>query len=326
MAARSTGDLRACIDTTMPALDTAIPDLVVDAINLVAPAGLLAGDEAVLTRAVDSARSLQRKNPGYTVVAETAGHRLDLLHGQRSTVDSDLVAEPSRWPMTSATLWLAAREAIDAGDPAAATAGVRALARDDPHGRAVHAAITAAATSDEDVWHAALLLADEHDLRLIAVDALEGLAVAAAHSESWAPCLRLLGAADRLRDELGYRWRFPCEQTAVDEATRSAIDQLDETDADQATIEGRDLDWRAAAAYARRSRGERKRPRHGWASLTPTEEQVVDLVEHGLTNTEIATRLLMGRATVKTHLAHIFTKLDVTTRAQLAGEAARRNQ
>ena len=80
----------------------------------------------------------------------------------------------------------------------------------------------------------------------------------------------------------------------------------------------------AAAAYARRARGERKRPRHGWASLTPTEHQVVALIADGLTNPQIATRLLMGQATVKTHLAHIFNKLGVPTRAQLAGEATRR--
>ena len=32
----------------------------------------------------------------------------------------------------------------------------------------------------------------------------------------------------------------------------------------------------------------------------------------------------MGRATVKTHLEHIFTKLGIRTRAELAGEAAER--
>ena len=62
--------------------------------------------------------------------------------------------------------------------------------------------------------------------------------------------------------------------------------------------EGRGLDWRDAAAYARRARGERRRPRHGRSSLTPTEQQVVDLVVEGLTNPQIAERLLMGRATV----------------------------
>ena len=83
-------------------------------------------------------------------------------------------------------------------------------------------------------------------------------------------------------------------------------------------------DWRAAAEYAGRARGERKRPRHGWDSLTPTEQQVVVLVTEGHTNAQIAAQLIMGRATVKTDLAHIFNKLGVTTRAQLAGEAARR--
>ena len=95
-------------------------------------------------------------------------------------------------------------------------------------------------------------------------------------------------------------------------------------DAEPAAAEGRNLDWRAAAAYARRARGERKRPAHGWASLTPTEQQVVALVSEGLTNPQIAERLLMGRATVKTHLEHIFTKLGIRSRAQLAAEAARR--
>ena len=63
---------------------------------------------------------------------------------------------------------------------------------------------------------------------------------------------------------------------------------------------------------------------HGWASLTPTELQVVDLVAEGLTNPQIAERLFMGRATVKTHLEHVFTKLGVHTRAELAAQAARR--
>jgi DNA-binding CsgD family transcriptional regulator len=88
---------------------------------------------------------------------------------------------------------------------------------------------------------------------------------------------------------------------------------------------GRSLDWREAAAYARRARGERKRPHHGWASLTPTELQVVALVSEGLTNPQIAERLLMGRATVKTHLEHVFTKLGMRTRAELAAEATRRS-
>ena len=104
---------------------------------------------------------------------------------------------------------------------------------------------------------------------------------------------------------------LPIRAGRVDVARQLATDNLDDADAEQANTEGQNLDWQAAAAYARRARGERKRPRHGWASLTPTEQQVVDLIADGLTNAQIAARLLMGQATVKTHLAHIFNKLGV---------------
>ena len=106
-------------------------------------------------------------------------------------------------------------------------------------------------------------------------------------------------------------------------ARASAVEALGD-DAGAAEAAGRSLDWREAAAYAPR-RGERKRPHHGWASLTPTELQVVALVAEGLTNPQIAERLLMGRATVKTHLEHVFTKLGIRTRAELAAEATRRS-
>jgi Bacterial regulatory proteins, luxR family len=47
-------------------------------------------------------------------------------------------------------------------------------------------------------------------------------------------------------------------------------------------------------------------------------------VGEGLTKPQIASRLLMGRATVKTHLEHIFANLAVTSRSELASQAARR--
>ena len=81
---------------------------------------------------------------------------------------------------------------------------------------------------------------------------------------------------------------------------------------------GESLTADEAIAYTSRARGERKRPSSGWASLTPTEVEVVKLTATGLNNPEIGARLFIGRATVKTHLAHIFTKLGVTSRAELA--------
>jgi DNA-binding CsgD family transcriptional regulator len=50
----------------------------------------------------------------------------------------------------------------------------------------------------------------------------------------------------------------------------------------------------------------------------------VRLVGEHLTNPEIAARLFVSRATVKTHLVHIFSKLGVDSRSELAAEVARR--
>jgi DNA-binding CsgD family transcriptional regulator len=71
-------------------------------------------------------------------------------------------------------------------------------------------------------------------------------------------------------------------------------------------------------------RGARKRPQLGWESLTGTERRVVDLVVEGLSNPQIGERLYVSRRTVQTHLAHVFTKLGISSRAQLAAEATRR--
>jgi DNA-binding NarL/FixJ family response regulator len=50
--------------------------------------------------------------------------------------------------------------------------------------------------------------------------------------------------------------------------------------------------------------------------LTPREAEVLGLIAEGLTNTEIADRLVVSAATVKTHVNHIFAKAGVRDRAQ----------
>ncbi|WP_232527892.1 response regulator [Microbacterium suaedae] len=54
------------------------------------------------------------------------------------------------------------------------------------------------------------------------------------------------------------------------------------------------------------------------ASLTEREREVAVAVARGMSNAEIAGELYMGVATVKTHIAHLFTKLDAANRVQLA--------
>jgi DNA-binding CsgD family transcriptional regulator len=72
-------------------------------------------------------------------------------------------------------------------------------------------------------------------------------------------------------------------------------------------------------------RGPRGRPKYGWPSLTETELTVTRLVAEGLSNPQIGERLYVSRRTVQTHLAHIFAKLDISSRAQLAAQAARQS-
>ena len=73
-----------------------------------------------------------------------------------------------------------------------------------------------------------------------------------------------------------------------------------------------------AVEFARRARGERGRPSFGWASLTATETKVAELVAQGLSNEQVARRLLMSPATAKTHLTHIYAKVGASNRTELA--------
>jgi DNA-binding NarL/FixJ family response regulator len=49
--------------------------------------------------------------------------------------------------------------------------------------------------------------------------------------------------------------------------------------------------------------------------LTPREREVLALIGAGLSNTEIAAQLTLGEGTIKTHVGHIFAKLDLRDRA-----------
>jgi len=80
------------------------------------------------------------------------------------------------------------------------------------------------------------------------------------------------------------------------------------------------------AGIRRGIRGARNRPEYGWDSLTSTELTVAGLVADGLSNPQIGQRLFISRRTVQTHLAHVFAKLDISSRAQLAAEVAHRRK
>ncbi|MBE1546403.1 putative ATPase/DNA-binding CsgD family transcriptional regulator [Mycobacterium sp. OAS707] len=178
--------------------------------------------------------------------------------------------------------------------------------------------------SAEDDIHDALVLASRNDAHFCVPDALDCLARVACDAGSHREAARLLGAAQAARASMGaIRLRaFDADHQALVTVLRNA---MGDTDFDTAWAEGATLSTDEAIAYALRGRGERKRPSSGWDSLTPTEHDVVRLVGEGLPNKDIATRLFVSPRTVQSHLRHVYNKLGLASRVQLAQEAARRS-
>ena len=61
------------------------------------------------------------------------------------------------------------------------------------------------------------------------------------------------------------------------------------------------------------------------AALSTREHEVASLVTAGLTNRQIAERLVIATRTVDNHVQHIFDKLAVSSRAQVAAWVAMRS-
>jgi predicted ATPase/DNA-binding CsgD family transcriptional regulator len=153
-------------------------------------------------------------------------------------------------------------------------------------------------------------------------DGLEELAGIELEHDRAQPAAVLFGAAARIRTQSGVTRRIGRQDAYdadIEELRRRLGDELA-----QPWERGAALTLHDAVALAQRGRGERGRPATGWESLTVTEVKVAALVAEGHTNPEIAERLVMGRATVKTHVSNILRKLGLTNRTQLAGRAAQR--
>jgi DNA-binding CsgD family transcriptional regulator len=123
-----------------------------------------------------------------------------------------------------------------------------------------------------------------------------------------------------------------CEDAASSLVTAGDTDQatvlLQEALVVYGRLEATDSFARVGAALRalgvrRGTRGPRQRPQRGWDSLTASERKVSELVADGLTNRDVARHLHVSPHTVNTHLRHVFQKLDVATRAELAARVVR---
>lgn len=167
----------------------------------------------------------------------------------------------------------------------------------------------------EESVHAALKIVGA-ELPLLTVDALELLAVILAQRNRAGDAARLLGAVEETRAATGYSFRLPYRALQI-EAQRGGLDPA-------GMAAGSRLTLAEAVALATGARGKRGRPGFGWESLTPTEARVVELVGEGCSNPQIAEKLFIGVATVKTHLVHVYEKLGMTSRTELAAAAGRK--
>jgi DNA-binding CsgD family transcriptional regulator len=172
--------------------------------------------------------------------------------------------------------------------------------------------------------HRALAVRMRAGLRTFIPDSLDAIVrVTAAHQPALAQA-RALAATTRARQQMGY------PRTAADgREYHETVDRLRAALGDRAFDDA----WQAgsttpldeAVSLLARGRGARLRPKSGWSSLTPAEREVVGLVLSGLSNVAIGRQLFMSRSTVKTHLAHVYAKLAVSNRTELAAAAAKRD-
>jgi non-specific serine/threonine protein kinase len=161
---------------------------------------------------------------------------------------------------------------------------------------------------------------------------LERRAVAAASQGDAEAAFKLAGAASALRDSIGQE-----QGSALAEEVRQALErragQAPGVDVTRAWDEGRRMPFEDAVSYAR-SRLARSPsvaaiagPPDGESSaarvLTPREREVAALVVEGLSNRQIAARLVVSERTADVHVSNILRKLDLSSRAQLAAWAVR---
>ncbi len=267
------------------------------AYKALADAALAAGDVATAQHAIEAWPQLsalpQTAGVRCRLKAETALAGGDLL-GARQAAD-EAVTMATGGLYLSQALTARARVAIAQGEPEA---------------------------GQQDL-HDALACAAEVAAYSHIPDALDCLAMLTGRHGSHREAARFFGAAAAIRQRMGMV-RFNVWDADCDAAATGLRNAMNHGDFESAWAEGAALSIDEAIAYAQRGRGQRKRPTSGWGSLTLAERDVVRLVSEGLGNNDIATRLFVSPRTVQSHLSHVYSKLGLASRVQLAQEAARR--
>jgi ATP/maltotriose-dependent transcriptional regulator MalT len=169
---------------------------------------------------------------------------------------------------------------------------------------------------------AALGLDNQHGT-VMALDTLASVAAAAGHPRRAA---RLFGAADATRAVIG-DFAYATVRPDREHGKAIALAALGDVVFEQHAAEGGSWTLEHAAVEARQR--EPASEDRAWPStgrrlgLTQREKEVLRLVAEGVTNNEIAERLIIGEATVKRHMDNVFAKLGVSSRTAAATAVVR---
>jgi DNA-binding CsgD family transcriptional regulator len=112
------------------------------------------------------------------------------------------------------------------------------------------------------------------------------------------------------------------EHGAGEEAITSFDRALELTAETGATWDATRLRGRLRQLGVRRRLAHVARPERGWEALTKSELAVVKAITSGMTNREAAAHLFLSPHTVSTHMRHVFQKLQISSRIELARIAA----
>jgi predicted ATPase/DNA-binding CsgD family transcriptional regulator len=196
-----------------------------------------------------------------------------------------------------------------------------------------------ARTTYEECLQRSMDVGDQH----LVASCLEGVAaavVAQAGKEGasfvlWAT--RLMGAATRLREAIGAPMP-PVYRAVYEHALAQAQRRMNEQTFRTAWDEGRSMTPEQAivsqpaegapavqASPPSTTAASSKQPARSSDGLTPREVEVLRLLADGLTNHQIAERLVVSLATVNTHVAAIFNKLGVNSRSAATRYAVERH-
>lgn len=175
-----------------------------------------------------------------------------------------------------------------------------------------------------------LILCRDVGDRWVSQGCLEGLASVASAQGHYRGAARLVGAAERLNESLGYR-RHPRYQASYDQHMAPTRAALGDDAFAAAWAEGQSMTLEEAIEYALAStegaalkiQEKEKLGKHAAADLlTAREREVAALIAQGLTNRQIAAKLVVTERTAETHVQNILNKLGFTSRAQVAAWAA----